>query len=355
MSLSSSQADLAYKTVTVAGIVLAMAVGVLVLYFAASAFFILFASFVVAAVFDGAARGLAMLGVPRKLGLVIVFLVTLAAVAALAFFGGATLVTQAGQLFEALREQSQELMSWLAGVLPAGVEAEVEAMEPSDLQTMMPDAGGVVSSASTAVFSVLGGITNFFIILFLAAFVVWQPGVYRRGLVSLFPKEKRARIAQTTDASAHSLRMWLLGEAISMVTVFAVSWLGLWLIDMPYAFLLALQAGLLAFVPTLGALVAGVPIVLTGLSVSPTMALLGLGVYVVIQGVESNITTPIAQRWATSLPPALTLSVQLIFGLIFGLAGFILAVPLMAVLMVVIRMLYVEDVLGGGLDKDGQG
>ena len=349
MSPRSPQADLAYRTVTIAGIVIAMVLVVMIFYFAASAFFTLFASLVLAAIFHGFTRLPRTVGVPRKASLVFILLLTLAIVAGLVLGSGAWLFSQAGELLAALRDQAESVVGMLQGW---GLPVQQSDIAPSELGGLMPDNSGAISSASTAVFGVVGGLGNLFVIIFLAAFVAWEPGVYRRGLVSLFPKDKRARIDETIRGGANNLTMWLAGSALSMATVFVVSWIGLWAIGMPFAFLLALQAGILAFIPTLGAFVAGIPIILTGLSISGQMALLGLGVYVLIQGVESNVTTPIAQRFMTALPPALTLGVQLIFGVLFGLPGFILAVPIMAVLLVLIRNLYVEDVLGGPVEKD---
>ncbi len=348
MTPSSSEAVFARRTVIATGIVLAMLIALAVFYFAATAFFMLFAAMVLAAIFDGAARAVMLLGLRRSLALALVFLATLAGLAGLVWWGGATLADQARDLLNAVSGQATGVLEWAEA---QGLPVTAEEIDPGQLRDMLPDAGGVVSGATTALFSVAGGIGNFFIILFLAAFLAWSPEIYRRGTVSLVPRPKRRRLGEAMDAGAQSLRMWLLGQAISMATVFTVSWIGLWLIDMPFAFLLALQAGLLAFVPTLGAIAAGVPIVLTGLSVDATTALLGLGVYVLIQGVESNVTTPIAQKWASSLPPALTLTVQLIFGLLFGLAGFILAVPIVAVIKTMVTMLYVEDVLGGPAEE----
>lgn len=352
MTPSASEAVFARRTVIATAIVLAMLIALAVFYFAASAFFMVFAAMVLAAIFDGAARAAMMLGLGRAASLALVFLATLAALAGLIFWGGATLADQARDLLDAVSGQATSVLEWAQS---QGFPVSAEEIEPSEIRDMLPDASGVLSGATTALFSIAGGIGNFFIILFLAAFIAWSPGIYRRGTVSLVPKAKRARLGQAMNESAQSLRMWLLGQAISMATVFTVSWIGLWLIDMPFAFLLALQAGLLAFVPTLGAIAAGVPIVLTGLSVDTTTALLGVGVYILIQGVESNVTTPIAQKWATSLPPALTLTVQLIFGLLFGLAGFILAVPVVAVIKTMVTMLYVEDVLGGGEPEPSDG
>lgn len=343
VTVSLPTAEIARRTIPAAAIAIAFVVFVAVFYYAASAFFIVLGALLVATIFDGLSRPLQWLGLPRAVALAIVFLLFLAVIAGGVWWSGATVANEASALASMVREQAntvlQNLEQW-------GVIDDAAAIEDANISELMPSAG-VVSSAGSAVFAVVGGLGNVFIVLFLAAFIAWQPVLYRNGFVSLFPKARRARIADTIEDSAHALRMWIAGDVISMLTVFTVSWLGLWLIGMPYAFLLAVQAGLLAFIPTLGAFVAGLPIILTGLSVSPTMALYGLGVYILIQFVESNVTTPIAQRFTTSLPPALTLGMQLLFGLLFGLAGVILAVPAVAILLVVVNNLYIDDALGG--------
>ncbi|WP_279483119.1 AI-2E family transporter [Aureimonas sp. SK2] len=334
---------LAYRTVTMAAIVLGLVLLIVVFALASSAFFLIFAGLLIASIFCGLARLLQRLGLPRMAALVLVYLLTLVLIIAPAAWGGVTLVQQFSDLLSGVRSQADQLLSSLNEMgLP--MEQEIKA---GDIQALLPDPSGFVSSAGQALFGALGGLGNFFIVLFLAIFVSWQPQLYRNGLVSLFPREKRARIAEVLDKSAHSLLMWVAGDAVSMVLIFSVSWVGLWLIGVNNAFLLALQAGLLAFIPTLGAFVAGVIIVLAALAQGVDMALWALGLYLLLQGIESNIAQPVAQRYTTALPPALTLSAQVIFGLLFGLLGFVLAVPVVAVLMTLTQELYVKDVLGG--------
>lgn len=335
--------DLAYRTVTITAIVLAMVLIVLVAYFAASTFFLVFAALLLASILTGLAHLIQKLGAPRWLAMVLVYVLTIIIITAPLAWGGIALVQQFNDLWRGVQSQVDQLVQRLTEMgIPVGGNGESGG---SQIQNLLPS--GLFSSASRVVFSFLGGFGNFFVVVFLAAFISWQPHLYRDGLLSLFPREKRARLKDTLHDSAHSLLMWVAGTAISMATVFVVSWIGLALIGMPNAFLLSLQAGFLAFIPTLGPFVAGAVIVLAGLAVSGQMALWGLGVYLLIQGVESNITTPIAQRWTTSLPPALTLGFQVLFGLLFGLLGFVLAVPMLAVLTVIVRKLYIEDVLGG--------
>ena len=340
---TASEAAFVRRTVIAAGIVAAVGTALFVFWTASLAFFLILAGLVLASTFTGIASGLRHVGVPRRVGLLVAYLMLLLLITAGFVWGGVVIVQQFNDLLQLVAGQVDRL----AELLQAYGFSDGRPSDEPGLGTLLPSASGLFSSASRAAYAILGGLGNAFIVVFIAIFVSWQPGLYRRGIVSLFPKPRRARITKTLCNSAHQLTMWLAGQAISMATVFVVSLLGLWAIGMPNAFLLALQAGLLAFVPTLGPFVAGVVIVLAGFADSPQMALYGLIVYVVIQGVESNVTQPMAQRWATALPPALTLGSQLVFGLLFGLMGVALAVPFVAIVKTMVEDLYVKDTLGG--------
>jgi len=340
---TASEAAFVRRTVIAAGIVGAIGTALFVFWTASLAFFLILAGLVLASTFTGIASGLRYVGVPNRIGLLAAYLMLLLLITAGFVWGGVMIVQQFNDLVQLVASQIDRLAGLVREFgLSSGSEGEGQ-----EVGTLLPSASGVFSSASRAAFTLLGGLGNAFIVVFIAVFVSWQPDLYRRGIVSLFPKSRRLRIGETLRNSAHQLTMWLAGQAISMATVFVVSLLGLWAIGMPNAFLLALQAGLLAFVPTLGPFVAGVVIVLAGFADSPQMALYGLIVYVVIQGVESNVTQPMAQRWTTALPPALTLGSQLVFGLLFGLMGVALAVPFVAIVKTLVEDLYVKDTLGG--------
>lgn len=343
MAESPAEAAFTRKTLIAAGIVTAIGTALFVFWTASLAFFLILAGLVLASTFTGIASGLRYVGVPRRVGLLVAYLMLFLLITAGFVWGGVVIVRQFNELVQLVVGQVDRL----AGLLQEYGFSNGGPSDEPGLGTLLPSASGLFSSASHAAYAILGGLGNAFVVVFIAIFVSWQPDVYRRGIVSLVPKPRRRRMGETLRNSAHQLTMWLAGQGISMATVFVVSLFGLWAIGMPNAFLLALQAGLLAFVPTLGPFVAGVVIVLAGFADSPQMALYGLIVYVVIQSVESNVTQPMAQRWATALPPALTLGSQLVFGLLFGLIGVALAVPLVAIVKTMVEDLYVKDTLGG--------
>lgn len=345
MQVPQRDAEFARRTLIAAGIVIALVAGLALLWMASAAIFLIFAGLLLASVFTGLASLLHRTGLPKRAALVVVLLLLLGVIAGGFTWGGITLVQQFSELTDLVEEQLGRLPALFNELdLPAG---DTDADAEESVRDFLPDPSRVLSSAV----SIAGNLGNAFIALFIAIFVAWQPGLYRRGTVSLFPKSKRPRIDETLNKSAQTLILWLAGQAISMATIFVVTLVALWAIGMPNAFLLALQAGLFAFVPTIGPFIAGVVIVLAGFAESTEMALYGLGAYVLIQGVESNVTQPMAQRFTSALPPALTLGSQLVMGVLFGMAGLILAVPMVAVLKTLVDELYVKDTLGGPYEK----
>ncbi len=348
---ASSEARFTHRTLIVVAIVVAAGLLVYILATASYAFFLIFAGLVLAAVFCGLASALRKIGVPRTVGLIAIYVGLILLLAAGAAWGGIALVSQIGDLPRMVNAQIDRLPEALQQLgIPVGNDIGTDA-----LRRYLPDVSGLFSSASKTAYSVLGAVGNALIVLFIAIFVSFQPGMYRRGIVSLFTRNQRDRIDQALSDSASELILWLAGQGISMTTIFVVSLIGLYAIGMPNAFLLALQAGLLCFIPTLGAVVAGVIIVFAGFAESPQMALYGLLVYTVIQAVESNVAQPIAQRYTSALPPALTLGAQLVFGVLFGLVGVALVVPFIAVVKNLVDELYIRDTLGGPYEGRPQG
>jgi len=133
--------------------------------------------------------------------------------------------------------------------------------------------------------------------------------------------------------------------ARTMLTVGLITWLGLLLLGVPLALGLAFLAFLLEFIPVLGPIAAAVPAILVGLSVSPMLGLWVTLLYIGIQQVESYLLLPLVQRWALHFPPALSLIGILVFGVLFGWVGVLLAAPLMVATTVWVRKLYLESIL----------
>jgi predicted PurR-regulated permease PerM len=221
-------------------------------------------------------------------------------------------------------------------------------------QDMAPNAGSVVSGLAGVVTSFVAGLADLLLIVFGGVYLAAQPGLYRKGLLLLLPAgDSRKRVGDSLDASGAALRLWLLGQLVAMTFLFVLTGLGLWAIGVPGALALALLAGLAQFVPLIGPIVAAIPALLIALSEGWQIALWTLLLYVAIQQVESNVITPLVQRQAVSLPPAVTLFAVVAFGLLFGPLGILFATPLAVVVMVAVQKLWVRDTLGEPIDVPG--
>ncbi len=142
------------------------------------------------------------------------------------------------------------------------------------------------------------------------------------------------------------LQRWLVGQAVLMLSIAILTFVGLTLLGVPLALPLALLAGVLNFIPYVGPILSSVPAILVGFSESPQMAAYAALLFVGVQSVEGYILEPLIQHRAVYLPPALILLAQLLLGLLAGPIGVIVATPFAAAFVVAVRMLYVEDALG---------
>ncbi len=197
----------------------------------------------------------------------------------------------------------------------------------------------------SAVFGVFGMLTDVYVIFFLGFLILAGPQVYVEGVLHLVPKSRRARAQEVLDTLGETLRSWLAGKLLSMLIVAILTGIGLWLVGMPLAFILAMSAGLLAFIPNFGPLIALVLGALVAITQGTQQVIATAAVYTAVQMVESNLITPLIQQRKVSLPMAMILFAQLVLGVYTGALGLILATPIFAIVMVLVKMLYVEDVL----------
>lgn len=185
-----------------------------------------------------------------------------------------------------------------------------------------------------------------FLILVLAIYVGASPTLYHNGLMKLFPRESRERAGEVLTRLANVLRQWLVTQLVAMVAIGTVTTLVLMALDVKSAVALGVIAGFLEFIPTVGPILSAVPAVAMAFLDSPEKALSVAVAYLVIQQLEGNVLIPILMKEGMDLPPALTIVAQAIMALLFGFLGLLVAVPVLAAIVVPIKMLYVEDVLG---------
>lgn len=191
----------------------------------------------------------------------------------------------------------------------------------------------------SSTFGVLGDI---YVILFLGIFFTADPKIYKNGIVALIPADKKDEANEVLNKLAHNLKSWFKGKLFSMAVVAVLTGIGLSIVGVPMIFALAIIAGILNFIPNFGPIIAMVPAVLIGLSQNINTALIIAGLYILIQMLESNVITPMVQKKLVSIPPALIIIGQLVVASFTGYLGIILATPIVLIMMVLVKELYIK-------------
>ncbi|HEY3790588.1 MAG TPA: AI-2E family transporter [Bradyrhizobium sp.] len=300
-----------------------------------------------------------LVALPHALRLATVCLVLAGLLAGAVFLGGSTIAQQATVLSKTIKSQIVNVEALLEkyGVdtsyfglgNPSGNSADQTPATPGATAHNLPSpsaiasGGAIVSQTLKLLLGTVSAVGNFFIVLFLGLAFAAQPGVYRKGLLFMAPSRHRARATIIVDRIGQTLERWLLAQMLTMAAVFLVTWIGLSLIGIQSAFILGIQAGLLAFIPTVGALVAGLIVVLASLASGWVAALSAFILFLGVHALESYVLTPIIQRHALDIPPATLFGFQILLGVVFGIWGLALALPLMAIAKVMIDYFKADD------------
>jgi predicted PurR-regulated permease PerM len=179
-----------------------------------------------------------------------------------------------------------------------------------------------------------------------AIYLAFHPETYRNGLLRLFPKRRRRRAGEVLDACHRALTQWMIGQTVSMCFIALTASVGLWLAGAPAPLALGLLAGLGQMVPVVGPWATAAPGLLVSAAQGPQTFGWALAVYVVTTQIESNLLTPLLLRQMSEVPMAVTLFAVVAMGMLLGPLGVLLATPLAVLAYVLVRTVYLEDVLG---------
>jgi predicted PurR-regulated permease PerM len=207
---------------------------------------------------------------------------------------------------------------------------------------------GIATGATSVALSIVGLFSAGLIVLFFGIYFAADPDTYVQLVARLAPEERRGATLQMMYETGDLLRRWLIGQGISMALIGSFTYVGLLILGVPIAFVLALFAGLAGFLPYLGPIIGAVPMVLVAGGESLDLALWVVGLYALIQFLESYLLTPLIQARAVSMPPAVVILSQLVLGAVFGILGLALATPIAAAATVPLRYLF-----GVGSDQTG--
>lgn len=307
--------------------------------------------------------------IPRSVGSTLVVLGFVGLLAAIGSWIAPTLREQTRELRTTLPQAINRAEDWLnrraGGLLGQIMPEQQPAARETPRQAARPDAqrqrgnplsglpqtlSGQLDAVGRYLFSFLSStvavLSGLLLILFMAIYIGMAPKLYHHGLMHLFPHRVRPRAGEVLTAIGITLRKWLMAQLVAMLVIGVVTTIVLKLLGVKAALPLGIIAGLLEFIPMVGPLLSAIPAMAMAFVDSPQKALFVALAYAGIQFFENHLLIPILMKEGVDLPPVLTLLGIAVMSVVFGFLGMLVAVPLLAAIVVAVKLLYVEDVVG---------
>lgn len=311
-------------------------------------------------------------GINRTIAIVITFIGIFAVIGLMVALVLPTVVNQFEELGDIIGQGIEDVIdSWNSGEIqeefPILQDLNLEEtfdLESDEVQNLAQQGLTALGSLGGSVLPVFGGIANTIlsalIVLFLSLFFLANPQTYANGFVSLAPLWYRHRVRHILDRLNRLIRRWIFATATGMIITGVGTFLGLWIVGIEQAAALAILTAVFSFVPTFGELLSVLVALAVGVVQAPDSLLLIVIVIYGVSFVQGQIIGPLLAAESVEIPPVLIMMGQVVVGSFFGVAGIVLAVPIMAIVMVVIQEVYIIDILGdrsAGKDvpKEGEG
>jgi predicted PurR-regulated permease PerM len=292
------------------------------------------------------------LGMPRWLGLLAALALTVVVVTGIGWLVVPPVITQTQQLIQSLPGLLENLNEQLRRLVERSPAAQLVLPRLLEGQSYMPGLVGEIGDYfRTAVPFVFGGL-QFMIhlvsVLVMGIYLTARPGLYREGVISLVPVRWRELVRDILNDLGITLRAWTMGQIFAMFVLGLLTWVGLVLLRVPYALAFGVFTGLVAIVPFFGTLVSTLlPALFVLGSGGAGHALLVVLLGVVVHLVEANFVAPMIMERQVNLPPVLSILSVLVMAHLLHIIGLLVAVPVLATLIVIVRRVYVQRVLEG--------
>lgn len=292
------------------------------------------------------------LAIPRAVGVLIALIVTLIATGGVVYLIVPPVLQQTQELIQAMPAL---MAQWETRLLELARESSFWAqvlgtLEPGESYTgsIINQVTGYFRGVVPYLFSGLTFLIHFISVLVMGIYLALRPSLYREGFILLAPPVHRELVRDILGDLSRTLRAWIVGQILAMIVLGVLTWIGLELLNVPFALAFGVFTGAVAIVPFFGTLFSTLLPALFVLGTGGAMqafwvVLLGIGVH----AFEANIVAPMIMERQVHLPPVLSILAVLVMAHLLHLIGLLVAVPVLCVVMVVGRRVYVHRVLEG--------
>jgi predicted PurR-regulated permease PerM len=276
---------------------------------------------------------------PRWLAILVLYLTLIGTLTGIGFMVVPPLVDQAQQLGQALPGMINRAQDYL---IAKGLLSEHLSWQEAVARAPSGGGGEAVGTVFGAVVGVVGGIFGFLTILILTFYLLIEADALQRTMLNLFARRDRSRVAAASRDITVKVSAWLGGQLLLGGIIGATSAIGLWLLGVPFFYVLALISGIGELIPVVGPILAASPAVAVAATVSLNKVLLVIVFFVIQQQFENHVLVPKVMERQVGVSPVTVIVALLIGGKLLGIIGAILAVPTAAILQVVLSEVIAE-------------
>ena len=289
---------------------------------------------------------------PDRLAFFLAIVGTLVAIVGLFALLVPPVIDQTRQLIAVLPEQIEKWEQAIDRFVVTRFPGMGEFWKPGEHKVLLAVYEQVSTTAGNLVpkvFSFVHVVIEVFAVLVMSIYLALQPGVYREWLIALFPPVHRDLVRDVLRDLADALRSYIVAQLLAMTILAIFTAIGLYLLNVPYWLTFGIFTGLVAVVPFFGSLISTVlpaAFVLGGPG-GGTRALMVILLGVLVHVFEGNVVVPRVMSHKLELPPVLTIVAVLVMGSLLGPLGLILAVPMLASVMVIVRRILINRIYEG--------
>jgi predicted PurR-regulated permease PerM len=184
---------------------------------------------------------------------------------------------------------------------------------------------------------IFSGFFSTFTVIVISFYLMLQREMLKKNFIELLDKKHQGNTLRTLSQIENKIGLWLRGQFVLCFSIGFFTWIGLTIIGLPFALPLGLMAGILEIVPTVGPIVSAIPAIIVALTISPGLALTVIIFYIMLQMLENHILVPKIMEKAVGLNPIIIIIGVLIGGKFLGILGALLAVPFIAMVLIIIK------------------
>ncbi len=313
---------------------LAILAAVYFLYLIKDVLALLFVSLVLASAINPWAKALKKRGWPRWLSMSLIYVVLILLVGAVIYLLIPPLAEQFADLGNNLPLYSDKLRALVAVAQNYSTSHGLATNFTQAIDSVSNGFVGLTGQALTALYHIFSGIFSILLVMVFTFYMIVEEEAIKKLARLLSPAHKEKYVIELIERMEDKIGLWLRGQLVLCLIIFIAVYIGLTILGVKYALLLALIAGITEAIPYLGPILGAIPTILLTVVQSPTLALLAVALFLIIQQAESALLVPLVMKKAVGLNPIISISVLMIGFTIGGVVGALLSIPVTTALSV---------------------